>query len=137
MWSVCTKLIHSDHDLIQVHRRTVYDDKRGVGEPLNETGRDGKGLIIRGSHYALLNNITNAAQNHRLLGEALMLKPYMVFVRDTSSYKDWIKKYRTTVRDESYTRRRERANGGGGGQAIRGRGRGGGEWRYLSYCISP
>jgi hypothetical protein len=33
---------------LMVHRRLLFDDSLGVGEPLNETGIDKKGMIVRG-----------------------------------------------------------------------------------------
>ena len=44
---------------IMVHRRTLYDDSRGVAEPLNETvascrNCDSPGLIVRGRHILAL-----------------------------------------------------------------------------------
>jgi lysosomal alpha-mannosidase len=74
-----------------------------VGEPINETGVDGSGLIIRGKHYVLLDNVTNSTTAHRVFGEELMLKPYQVFVRSTKSYGDWAANYKTSVRGEYYT----------------------------------
>ena len=45
---------------LMVHRRIQRDDNRGVGEPLNETGLDGLGLIVRGVHRVSFD--TTAAQ---------------------------------------------------------------------------
>ena len=75
----------------------LHDDHRGVGEPLNEPGLDGKGLIIRGSHYVMLSSVDNSTATHRLVGEALMLKPYIALVRDTDSPKTWMDNYQTEV----------------------------------------
>ena len=36
-----------------IHRRLIVDDARGVGEPLNEIGKDGEGLTTYTTHYLL------------------------------------------------------------------------------------
>jgi len=83
---------------LQVHRRTLYDDSRGVGEPMNETGVDGDGLIIRGKHHVILDDLKDSTHHHRLAGEHLMLKPLMVFIRSEGTYKDYTDHYLTKVR---------------------------------------
>lgn len=64
---------------LMVHRRLLYDDSLGVGEPLNETGSDGQGLIIRGSHYVLLEPTSSAARMHRDLAQRLFMAPSVSF----------------------------------------------------------
>ena len=90
-------LIPYNLTISQLHRRTIVDDRRGVGEPLNEPGVDGKGLIIRGRHLVLVDNVANSTIYHRMLGELLMMRPYPLFVSDSGDPKDFMEKYTTNV----------------------------------------
>ena len=81
----------------QLHRRTIVDDRRGVGEPLNEPGVNGKGLIIRGRHVVIVDNVENSTIYHRMLGELLMMREYPLFVSDSGDPKDYMEKYATNV----------------------------------------
>ncbi|XP_041364286.1 lysosomal alpha-mannosidase-like [Gigantopelta aegis] len=80
---------------IMVHRRLLYDDSLGVHEPLNETGLDRKGLIVRGSHYMFLDSIDSSAALHRDLAEKLFMAPSISFTTEKMAYADWSKKFRT------------------------------------------
>ncbi|CEM37133.1 unnamed protein product [Vitrella brassicaformis CCMP3155] len=64
-----------------IHRRTVYDDNRGVAEPINETHPmyptdDGKGLRVRGTHRVVLSTDT-AIQ--RALEQEIYHDPIVMF----------------------------------------------------------
>ncbi|NXK15643.1 MA2B1 mannosidase, partial [Herpetotheres cachinnans] len=63
---------------LMVHRRLLYDDNRGVGEPLVELGADKQGLVVRGRHLVLLDTVESAADRHRLLAQELFMAPYAV-----------------------------------------------------------
>jgi hypothetical protein len=73
---------------LMVHRRLLWDDSRGVGEPLNETDgissypdpqRLGTGLHITGSHYVLLDDPAEALRGVRLLQSRVFMPLTLTF----------------------------------------------------------
>ena len=60
----------------------MYDDHRGIFEPLNETGESGEGLVIRGKHLLILDTIDNSAHTQRMMAEELMMTPELTFTED-------------------------------------------------------
>lgn len=80
-----------------VHRRLLHDDHFGVGEPLNEPGVDGKGLIIRGRHVLQLSSLDEAGKGHREAGREMFLEPILSFVPDVAPYDVFSKSYHTEV----------------------------------------
>ncbi|XP_071830046.1 lysosomal alpha-mannosidase-like isoform X3 [Apostichopus japonicus] len=77
---------------LMVHRRLLHDDGKGVGEPLNETGQFGDGLMAIGKHRVLINQTPQAATIHRELGEEIYMAPWVFFSSQTSG---WNKTYDT------------------------------------------
>ena len=55
-----------------------------MGEPLNETGQFGDGLIVRGRHFVILDNFMNSTIYHRVLGQYNYMRKsvYVGKVRD-------------------------------------------------------
>uniref|UniRef100_A0A8C1PA33 Alpha-mannosidase n=1 Tax=Cyprinus carpio TaxID=7962 RepID=A0A8C1PA33_CYPCA len=64
---------------IMLHRRLLYDDFRGVGEPLSEPGEFFDGLVARGRLLLALTPPKMAADVHRPLAQGMVLQPLLSF----------------------------------------------------------
>lgn len=64
---------------MMVHRRLLRDDGFGVEQPLNEPGEDHRGLIARGRHYVIVDDIRTSVQKMRILSKSFANKPILVF----------------------------------------------------------
>uniref|UniRef100_A0AAY4F1G7 Lysosomal alpha-mannosidase n=1 Tax=Denticeps clupeoides TaxID=299321 RepID=A0AAY4F1G7_9TELE len=72
---------------IMLHRRLLYDDVRGVGEPLSEPGEDGQGgLVARGTLLLALTPPEKAADLHRPLAQSVVLQPLLSFQQGAPHY---------------------------------------------------
>lgn len=80
---------------LMLHRRLLYDDGRGVGEPLNETGIDGHGLIIRGKQYLYIDTKGNSTIFHRQQAIENFLHPTIAFSELKMTPKEWETKFNT------------------------------------------
>ena len=78
---------------IMLHRRLLVDDKRWVGEPLNEAGILGKGLIVRGKLCLTLAPPKSSPALHRELGEKLLLEPMLTFAPTSLTFKQWTSQF--------------------------------------------
>ena len=65
----------------QLHCRMLKDDRRG----LNETRQFGEGLIIRGKHFVLVDDLDKSSTAHRLMAEQLFLAPRLSFNPSTTT----------------------------------------------------
>eukprot|EP00474_Spongospora_subterranea_P012285 CRZ12743.1 hypothetical protein [Spongospora subterranea] len=64
---------------VMVHRRLLHDDHLGVSEPLNETGADGRGLVIRGTHSLLVSSARRSSRLQRVHQERIAHPLTLVF----------------------------------------------------------
>lgn len=76
------------------HRRLLHDDWKGVFEPLNETAF-GSGLVVRGTHYLIINGNEGSTQQTRSLGQELYRQPQISFIETSQSFNEWSKNYKT------------------------------------------
>lgn len=82
--------------LIQLHRRLLYDDNKGVVEPLDENAY-GQGLVVRGKHVVQINDLTAAANAHRLKAVESAYQPVPTFAKTPLKLEDWRQKFGSSV----------------------------------------
>ena len=68
-----------------------------MGEPLNEPGQSGDGLIARGKHLLLVDKIENSGKLHRQLGERLLLPATILIYKNKNSIPEFSKSYNSMV----------------------------------------
>ncbi|XP_041266700.1 lysosomal alpha-mannosidase [Onychostruthus taczanowskii] len=71
---------------LMVHRRLLNDDNRGLREPLDEPGADGRGLVVRGRHLVLLDTAAAAAEQHRPRAQETVTPPALVLAPGTGPH---------------------------------------------------
>ncbi|CAF1151796.1 unnamed protein product [Adineta steineri] len=80
---------------LMIHRRLLYDDRLGVGEPLNETAY-GEGLVVRGKHILFIQPPATSALYHRVSSQGLYMHPLATFAIIPQTYDSYAAAYRQT-----------------------------------------
>uniref|UniRef100_A0AC34RFS1 Glycosyl hydrolase family 38 C-terminal domain-containing protein n=1 Tax=Panagrolaimus sp. JU765 TaxID=591449 RepID=A0AC34RFS1_9BILA len=64
---------------LMLHRRMYDDDHWGVEEALDEPGNDGKGLVVRGKHWLILEPAASSQKDQRKLALEMFHQPIVTF----------------------------------------------------------
>eukprot|EP01127_Copromyxa_protea_P013827 TRINITY_DN3754_c0_g1_i1.p1 TRINITY_DN3754_c0_g1~~TRINITY_DN3754_c0_g1_i1.p1 ORF type:complete len:973 (-),score=199.97 TRINITY_DN3754_c0_g1_i1:23-2626(-) len=97
--------IHDGELEIMIHRRLLYDDSRGVREPLNETDgispypgpvRRGTGLHITGSHFIHYDTPSNSFALLRGLQSRIFSPLVLGFTNVKTSIQEWVSSHTAT-----------------------------------------
>ena len=80
-----------------IHRRMTVDDGRGVGEPLNETGVDGRGLVITGATWVHLAPLADAAFRARTTANALYTPLHQSYAPLSGPISDYLSGHAATM----------------------------------------
>lgn len=82
---------------LMLHRRMLVDDAFGVGEPLNETGINGEGLIVTGTQRLFLEDIESSARLYRDSEERMYMAPSISYAQVNYSSAEYAKNFRTQL----------------------------------------
>jgi lysosomal alpha-mannosidase len=81
---------------LMVQRRLQMDDRRGVGEPINEPGLNaaGSGLIVRMTHRLSISTNAAAPAVGKQAVQDMMFKPHLTFSALNVSASQWLSSYK-------------------------------------------
>ncbi|CAG2117424.1 unnamed protein product, partial [Medioppia subpectinata] len=77
---------------LMVHRRLLTDTRTS----LNETGVDGKGLVVSGKHFIFFKPINESSKLFRNLDQRLFMSPLITFSPLTQTQAEYRNKYKTS-----------------------------------------
>ncbi|CAG2104129.1 unnamed protein product [Medioppia subpectinata] len=77
---------------LMVHRRLLTDTRTS----LNETGVDGKGLVVSGKHFIFFKPINESSKLFRDLDQRLFMSPLITFSPLTQTQAEYRNKYKTS-----------------------------------------
>lgn len=78
---------------LMLHRRLLRDDSRGVEEPLDESGSNQKGLVVKGTVFLAFETIEQSASVYRDLARRVYNEPLVTFSLESNEILRYLSGY--------------------------------------------